>query len=414
MSILVKDCDELIVKLNSIALAFMLAATAITNTTSKIGFLAKLPNNIIILGFVFLLSCVSIYLKKEIIINKCSAVLLGLTTVVYGGTLLLNKSQCDLTIIQFLFYAVVPIYLIGQKFDGELVVRYTLYLSLVTIPVINSFFVIQHEQYQQAYMGNIYSVMTPIVFTIIHFKLYGSKSNLLTKIAYLYNVYVTVLIVMYANRGAILCIIFAVAIVLINDYDGEVKRNLSIQKLGLIIVVCVLIIVVLVNALQILEFLLRWCQENMSSVPSFISKMAKYMSMGDVSNGRDDIFQVTCDAIAKNPILGNGIKTFEAYTTINARRGWVYPHNYILQYLFEMGVIAGMVPIFLSLSMTIKVLFRRIVEKKEFIICAALVVSCIPKLLFSSDVWTSTSIWMLVTYSMMYSLNNIKINVNYN
>ena len=105
---------------------------------------------------------------------------------------------------------------------------------------------------------------------------------------------------------------------------------------------------------------------------------------------------------------------FEAYTTINARRGWVYPHNYILQYLFEMGVIAGMVPIFLSLSMTIKVLFRRIVEKKEFIICAALVVSCIPKLLFSSDVWTSTSIWMLVTYSMMYSLKNIKINVNYN
>ncbi len=412
MATLEKSCDELVVKLNSMALAFMLAAAGTTNAIARIKLFAGLQNNVIILGVVFLLVCAGIFLKKEISIGKYSVVTLALTTVVYGATLIFNKSQCNLTLIQFIFYAVVPIFLISQKLDGELVVRYTLYLSLITLPFINIFFDIQYEQYQQAYMGNIYTVLTPALFAIIHFKMYGKQANIVTKIAYLYNLYVLILMVMYANRGAVVCVIFCVAIVLINDYDGEEKRQLSVVKIAVIIVICVGVIVFLLNALEILEALAKWCQENMSSVPSFITKMIKYMSIGDVSDGRDNISQVTWEAILKNPILGNGVKTFEDYTAINARRSWVYPHNYILQYLFEMGIIVGMIPIYFSLSMTAKVLLRRIAEKKEFVFCAALVVSCIPKLLFSTETWTSTSIWMLVTYSMMYSAGNFKFKLN--
>lgn len=414
MSTLIKNSDELVIKLNSMALAVMIAAAGTTNAIARIKLFAGLQNNVIILGVVFLLACAGIFVKKEISLGKYSVVTLALTTVMYGATLLFNGSQCNLTIIQFIFYAIVPIYLIGQKLDGELVVRYTLYLSLITLPFIQKFFDIQYEQYQQAYMGNIYTVLTPVLFAIIHFKMYGKQANIVTKIAYLYNLYVLILMIMYANRGAVVCIIFCIAIVLMNDYDGEEKKKLSILKLSIIIVACIGIIAFLINALEILEALAVWCQENFSSVPSFISKMIKYMSAGDISDGRDNISQVTWEAIAKNPILGNGIKTFEAYTAINARRSWVYPHNYIIQYLFEMGVIVGMVPVYFSLSLAAKTLFRRIAEKKEFVFCAGLVLSCIPKLLFSTEPWTSTTIWMLVTYSMMYSSQNIKIKINYN
>lgn len=414
MATLEKNCDELVVKLNSLALALMIAAAGTTNALARTSLFAKVQNNVIVLGVVFIVVCAGIFVKKQISIGKYSVATLALTTVAFGATMLFNKSQCDLTVIQFIFYAVVPIYLISQKLDGELVVRYTLYISLFTLPVIGSFFDIQYEQYQQAYMGNIYTILTPALFAIIHFKMYGKQANLLTKIAYLYNLYILFMMLLYANRGAVVCIIFCIAVVLINQYDGEEKKKLSPTKLAIIIIACIAIIYFLINALVILEAIAQWCQENMSSVPSFISKMIKYLAEGDVSDGRDNISDFAWQAIMKNPIIGNGLRTFEAYSIANAGKSWPYPHQYIIQYLFEMGVIVGMVPVYFSLSLAAKVLCMRIKEKKEFVFCAALVVSCIPKLFFSTEPWTTTTVWMLVTYSMMYSAKTTKYTININ
>lgn len=97
-----------------------------------------------------------------------------------------------------------------------------------------------------------------------------------------------------------------------------------------------------------------------------------------------------------------------------ANRSWPYPHQYIYQYLFEGGIVFGLIPVYSSLSLTAKVVCTRIKDKSEFALCCTLVCVTLPKLLISTEPWATTSIWMLITYSLIYicKTNPIFISLN--
>ena len=351
--------DRLFIKLNSFVVAMMISAQTITGTIVRIPAFKDFP-------VMFFLSFVTLW---------------------YLYSLIFHGNNCDLDVIQFIFYAIIPIYVIGKKLDGELVMRYILYLSLMTLPVINLFFVLQYVKYNQAYMGNIYAILSPVIVAMIHFKLYRKQSNLLIKLTYIYNLYIMVKIVLFANRGAVLCLACCAIVLVINAYDDDKRKKLSAIKLSLII---------------------------LNSVPSFISKMIKYLELGDVSDGRTAIDAFTLPAIANNPIFGYGIETFSKVSGELANRSWPYPHQYIYQYLFEGGIVFGLIPVYSSLSLTAKVVCTRIKDKSEFALCCTLVCVTLPKLLISTEPWATTSIWMLITYSLIYicKTNPIFISLN--
>lgn len=403
---LYSDKNDLITKLNSIAVALMIAAPCITAVLARIKLFANLQNNVIVLGAVCIFIFASLLMTKRLFIPIPALITTSFTFIAYMFTLLINSEQCDLSAVQYIFYAVIPIFVIGQKIDGECIMRYVLYISLITLPMANSFFNIQYEQYTQAYMGNVYSLLTSVTVAMIHFKLYCKQSNILVKFSYLYNLYLLIQMLLYGNRGAVLCIIFCLIVLMINSYGENTLKPLSPPKILIIITVGIVGIVTVINALPLLEALSSFLSSTFHSVPSFITKMIKYMSSGDTSNGRDTISTFTTNAIFENPIIGNGIKTFEAYVKSKTTFKWPYPHNYILQYLFEYGIIFGLVPVYLSLSLAVKTVFSRIKEKKEFALCCTLVCLNIPKLFVSTDPWASTTIWMLITYSLIYIVNN--------
>ena len=400
-----EDRNDLLIKLNSFAVALMVASLSIVGLFSRL--FASLSNsgNIIVLGAVCIVIFISVIMSQKIYVSIPGLVIMGLVTSIFLLTLLLNSARCDYTPIQFIFYAVIPIYVICQKIDGEYVTRYIMYLSLFTLPVINKFFEIQYESFSQAYMGNIFVILTPVLVGMIHFKLYRKKSNILTKIAYLYNLYVLILIFLYANRGAVVCVLFGLAVVLINAYNEKERIKVKPIKLIIIVVCAILAILVLINLEAILVWLSELCTQMFNSVPSFISKMIRYIRKGDISDGRTNISDFTYSFIMDKPIFGHGMETFASYSQpYSGNVTWPYPHNYVLQYLFEGGIVFAILPVWLSLSLSAKVLFARIVDKKEFALCATLVCSCIPKLFMSTDPWDSTTIWMLVTYSLIYTL----------
>ena len=276
------------------------------------------------------------------------------------------------------------------------------------------FFVLQYVKYNQAYMGNIYAILSPVIVAMIHFKLYRKQSNLLIKLTYIYNLYIMAKIVLFANRGAVLCLACCAIVLVINAYDDDKRKKLSAIKLSLIIVFSVIGILIIIFALPLLHSLADLCNSILNSVPSFISKMIKYLELGDVSDGRTAIDAFTLPAIANNPIFGYGIETFSKVSGELANRSWPYPHQYIYQYLFEGGIVFGLIPVYSSLSLTAKVVCTRIKDKSEFALCCTLVCVTLPKLLISTEPWATTSIWMLITYSLIYicKTNPIFISLN--
>ena len=117
-------------------------------------------------------------------------------------------------------------------------------------------------------------------------------------------------IVLFANRGAVLCLACCAIVLVINAYDDDKRKKLSAIKLSLIIVFSVIGILIIIFALPLLHSLADLCNSILNSVPSFISKMIKYLELGDVSDGRTAIDAFTLPAIANNPIFGYGIETF--------------------------------------------------------------------------------------------------------
>ena len=198
--------DRLFIKLNSFVVAMMISAQTITGTIVRIPAFKDFHNNFIILVIALTIIFAEIIYYKKVTIELPVMFFLSFVTLWYLYSLIFHGNNCDLDVIQFIFYAIIPIYVIGKKLDGELVMRYILYLSLMTLPVINLFFVLQYVKYNQAYMGNIYAILSPVIVAMIHFKLYRKQSNLLIKLTYIYNLYIMVKIVLFANRGAVLCL----------------------------------------------------------------------------------------------------------------------------------------------------------------------------------------------------------------
>ena len=251
--------DRLFIKLNSFVVAMMISAQTITGTIVRIPAFKDFHNNFIILVIALTIIFAEIIYYKKVTIELPVMFFLSFATLWYLYSLIFHGNNCELDVIQFIFYAIIPIYVISQKLDGELVMRYILYLSLMTLPIINLFFVLQYVKYNQAYMGNIYAILSPVIVAMIHFKLYRKQSNLLIKLTYIYNLYIMVKIVLFANRGAVLCLACCAIVLVINAYDDDKRKKLSAIKLSLIIVFSVIGILIIIFALPLLHSLADLC-----------------------------------------------------------------------------------------------------------------------------------------------------------
>lgn len=394
--------DDVVLKLNSMLIALMITANLITEVLVRLPFFKNFSNNIVVLGAALAIASAKVFYTHKFRVLLPTMMVTAFTLLWYLYTLFFHYDDSTLEPAQFVLYVLVPVYAISQKADGEYVLRYVLYIGFMSVPVSNSFFVLLYENINQANLQNIYTLLIIVIAAMIHFSLYRKQSNIAVKLAYVYAVYILVKALMYANRGAIVCLLFCLSILIINSYDGEQRRGLTNKS---VLAITLLVVTGLLSVLffvPILHFMESVSYKLFHSVPSFISKMLIYIQEGDISDGRGVINSFTLDCFGRQPLFGYGIKTFQAVASREAQRTWPYPHQYIYQYLFEGGIIFGALPSYLSISITAKTIFRRIPTKKEFALCCILICTTLPKLLFSTDAWTSTSIWMLITYSLIY------------
>lgn len=398
-----KKVENHFIKGNSFLMAVVLmAATIIAPLTINLGINENA--NLYILGLIFVLLFIQFVRGYRFTLPTTSVILIVMVVILFMFSKL-SVAHSDYSFPQLLFYSLIPIFAGSQKVNSELVLKYMMYISLLMIPSLNRLLAYQYEGLKQAEMGPSYAILTAVAAMLIHYKYYREHSNLFIKMCYVYGAFLMINLIMVGTRGAILSLLILVLMLYINDYEKSGKQiEVNPQKIMTISLLIIIGFVIYMKLKELTKFLYNYFINYFGSAPSFIIKINTFIVNDlELSNGRNEIYDFLIEYIVKRPIFGYGLETFYYYSDWR----WPWPHNFIFQFIFEGGLFFAIIPIILSVSMLIKVLFRRIKYKEEFTLGILLVSECFPKLLISTDPWKGTALWILISYSWIYHRRKI-------
>ena len=116
--------------------------------------------------------------------------------------------------------------------------------------------------------------------------------------------------------------------------------------------------------------------------------------MGDLSNGRADIYSSVINYILNKPFLGYGMNSSPFISSDMIR----YPHNFILQLLLDGGIICAIIPIFISIY-SIYSLVIKFPKREHTIFLIFLESISIPYAFLSGNIWQIINFWLLISWS---------------
>ena len=212
------------------------------------------------------------------------------------------------------------------------------------------------------------------------------------KICYIVNGYLLYKLLQVGNRGVIASVIFLILVLLIcyirnNEISAKKKRAMMI----FLVITGIVLVVLVLNIERIIVYLYNYFYSSGRTVPSFIIKMYKLIVYkSDITNGRDEVYGFFISKILSSPIIGYGM---EMSSSVSGGI-YPYPHNFILQMLFEGGILFAAYPTYLGVRMLIDSLFVSHTDRDYEIFAVFLLCNCIPKLLVSGSIWNQTIFWM--------------------
>lgn len=285
-------------------------------------------------------------------------------------------------------YVIVPL-LAGaiMLIDYLALIKSILVIATFALIYINKFFVVDTNGYIS--MGLSYICLTPIIAASLYISFCYSKDNGRgRKVFLIFSIAQAIYLVKlfkYGSRGPILSIILCWLFISVIRYNDECKCiTIKKTKIGFGLLALLIFVWQFYNILLFTNQLLIHY-----GIPSqIIEKTLRLMSQSSILNSRESIYSIALNEIWKRPILGHGLSSFEAYTGIN------YPHNFLIQLLFDGG--------FFLFSIIVGVLIKNttIWLKKcnynTFILYVLLFFISIPGALFSGDVWQNERFWLFI------------------
>lgn len=392
-------------EITSLSVAFLISirlfdAIALVGFSSTMLHTAMMLIFAVILGVGFLMNLMSPKEKRSIYM------ILVITVLVIYYLFYMITGEKNLSPFQFLLYCVIPLCVSSEPIDTEKMLRYVVYGSIFSFPVLENMMGYQYKSLQQIDMATAYALFIGVAASVVHFIYYKEKRNVVVKICYLYNIYILVRIFISGNRGIYVSVI-GMLIFMQMTYMHRTEIPQKKRRLLKIVMTCE-VVIGLVLYLNI-EAIILGVYELISSaggfIPSFIIKMRRQILAGDISNGRWEVFIYCIKKILENP-LGYGV---EASARISNGL-FVYPHNFILQLFLEFGVILGSL-----FAMVVCMPWYKLILKKNsntnndiqnYVLFLSIVT--IPKLLISGDIWMQPQFWLMFGLGVEILLTNWK------
>lgn len=309
----------------------------------------------------------------------------------------INKLMYKESTIQwpnFIVYSILPM-ATGMLFtiDTEKLLRYILYLSLLLIPVADKYFSMQIArtgvQLETIGMTISYNVMLYVMAAIIHFVYYRDRSNKVIWIAYAANIYYLYQIITFGTRGMFVCYLVLIFMIYLNRYDknGKLVRS-GTKNTAIFIVIAVVAVIVVMNIEAIVTAVYDFLSSKNINIYA-LDKSVRLMKSKEITNGRSGLVDIAIKGIKEHIIVGNGIGMFLPNT------GVVYPHNMILQLLYELGIILS-IPFFcLIIKATFQLVNNTRFTRDYNAILMLFFCASVPRLMFSSQLWIQSALWLM-------------------
>ena len=269
-------------------------------------------------------------------------------------------------------------------------VKTFLFVSMI-LPSIGIFFIEQifvSEVLETGFvsMGTCYALLVPVLANLVYLRFYFLYDKTIVKGMVLLfsaiNGFYLVQMAMFGSRGPILCVLFLISSFFLLRVDAD--NQLSIRK-GRFVTVGVIVILLSVMFIPLLQSISNYLARYDITV-NVIDKFLRMDASGDISNGRDAIDSITWNGIWDAPLVGHGIAQFENNT------GIVYPHNFLLQLLYDGGFVLSFIILFPIIRNLKKKLQRPHIN--ESICLLFLFFASVPGALFSGDLWQATTLWL--------------------
>lgn len=332
-------------------------------------------------------------INNSVLLILCSMFLLYFTAIDHGA-------ENELTIPFFLMFAILP-FVLPQfvKIDARVLAIASMILPSFGVLYLKELLVFSSEGLME--MDLTYSLLAPIISTVVYLNMYWKDDTWKFKLFILpfiiANVVYFFYVALFGSRAptmsVVLCILFLYVFQVRSDRYGI---QINQRRLWIIIILLIIVIISFISIVNALDNFLGIYGVDSGT----LEKLAKLSSDGDLSNGRSSLTQAVWTAIWKSPLFGYGMSS--SHRVIFAP----YPHNFILQFLLEGGVLLALIiimPMFRFLSRW----YKRC-NYNDFSLVTLLLFSSVIGALFSMDVWMNPRLWLFfgVLFSNNMSYNN--------
>ena len=308
----------------------------------------------------------------------------GLFFLVYIMVLFAFKfDKTNLTFIELISYCLLPVIIgINENIKTDKLLKYIMAFSLVSFLSLDK--LLEVRWYGSIGMDISYAFLPTISAAIVHFFYYRKydDNKIINLFLYIVNLFYLYQIVLYGERGTlfsivilfILCIIFKQV-----DNKTIILNKTSFLKITILIIA---VMGILLSYNEIINFII-----NTLKIDSYALNKIKILSNSDISNGRFKIYGQALKGFAKSPIFGNGISSFKFYYPGNP-----YPHNILLQLLFDGGILLFLMFI-VVLIRGVRITLESKDKNSNLLIMYFFSIS-IMYLFFSNDIWVLPSLWI--------------------
>lgn len=299
---------------------------------------------------------------------------------------------CVFTITAFVIPSMVSI-------DAKTFIKSVMLWPVIGVFYISRIFSIEDSDTETISIQVSYAFLVPVIATIVYLKNYYSTERPIQKLIGFVTVLVNLIfcykMVSYGSRGPFLCIVTLILYYAIfkksDGYGVTVNKNKTILfTSGFMLVSSFLI-----EFLSVVSGLLHALGINLNVIDKSLRKVAE---SGDITNGRDFIYGIATDGILDRPIFGHGMDQFENNT------GIVYPHNFILQVLYDGGIVFFSI---LLVPLLVKLIKRiRTCNYEEYSLIPFFFFISVPGALLSADLWYVERLWLF--FGVLFATNFVK------
>lgn len=345
----------------------------------------------LIILVVIILSILSLIFSPTRYIYGRYALLFAIINIAYILTVFLASNKSNLLFTDYVGMCLLPFFCGGiLKVSYKMVLQLCMFMQIIGLPILGSLFAKSNmgTSYDAIKMSVSYAILPIIGAGVLHFFFFRKESNVIEKILYIITIVFEINFITMSYRGALAA--FGLIILAGIMFSGEENWNRKKKSVGGIILVLLLLIIIIIDSNGFLVKIYNYLHAHNIKI-AFIDKNEFLSNSDDLTHGRMEIWRAALEGFGNSPLWGHGITTFQYYT------GFVFPHNIVLQFLFDGGILLTvplMYYIVVGIIKTFKII--RNANKEKFVLLLLLICISLTRVMVSAEVWRVMLLWLLL------------------